>query len=248
VSRDGAAVQIESVSHRFDKSGDVLQQISLQITPGEFVSILGPSGCGKSTLLRLIADLETPTSGKIVGTQANKSFVFQEATLLPWRTALKNVELPLEFGSHHISERQHKAAISLSAMGLSDSLNKFPQELSGGMKMRVAVARAMVTDPSLLLLDEPFAALDENNRHSLQYDLRNRWIETGSTILFVTHSISEAVYLSDRLIILSGSPGRIIADHRVSLPRRRDEELRLSVEFLREVQKVHAIVRGNPNA
>lgn len=247
MSSVGAAIRLESVSHRFSNTGPVLKEIDLRISPGEFVAILGPSGCGKSTLLRLISNLETPSSGTVILDQLSKSFVFQEATLLPWRTSLGNVELPLELIGVGSSERAQLAIASLQALELGDSLNKYPQELSGGMKMRVAVARALVTEPSLLLLDEPFAALDENTRHSLQNDLRNRWITTSPTVLFVTHSISEAVYLADRIVVLSSRPGRTVADHRVSLPRERTEELRLTVEFLHEVQKVHSLVRGVPN-
>lgn len=244
MSLTGAGVLIESVSHRFDKTGSVLENIDLKIAQGEFVAILGPSGCGKSTLLRLVADLEIPTSGKISLNQSPKSFVFQEATLLPWRTSLGNVELPLELQGVEGSKRTELARLSLTAMNLSDSLNKYPQELSGGMKMRVAVARALVTQPSLMLLDEPFAALDETTRHSLQSDLRRRWLASQPTVLFVTHSISEAVYVADRIIVMSPRPGRAVADFKVSLPRERNEDLRLSVEFLHEAQKVHSLVRG----
>lgn len=241
----GAAVQIESVSHQFDKTGKVLDQIDLRISPGEFVAILGPSGCGKSTLLRLVSDLEKPTSGSINLDQHSKSFVFQEPTLLPWRTTATNVELPLELAGVERLKRERLARESLHAMNLGDALKKFPQELSGGMKMRVSVARALVTSPSLLLLDEPFAALDENTRYSLQNDLRKRWLATRPTVLFVTHSISEAAYVADRIVVLSGRPGRVIADYKVALPQERNEQLRLSVEFLHEVQQVHSLVRGS---
>lgn len=248
MSATGAAVRIESVSHQFRNTGKVLEQIDLRISPGEFVAILGPSGCGKSTLLRLISNLERPSHGSIEINKTIKSFVFQEATLLPWRTSLANVELPLELAGVRAGERSALAQSSLNAMGLSDATKKYPQELSGGMKMRVAVARALVTQPSLMLLDEPFAALDENTRFSLQNDLRRRWLSAQSTVVFVTHSISEAVYLADRIIVLSGRPGKLVADHKVNLPSERNEQLRLSVEFLREVQTVHGLVRGSSHA
>lgn len=244
MSSTGAAVRLESVSHQFLKTGKVLEQIDLRINPGEFVALLGPSGCGKSTLLRLVSYLDRPTTGLIAIDHSTKSFVFQEATLLPWRTALSNVELPLELANVSSVDRVTLAQGSLRAMGLGDAFEKYPQELSGGMKMRVAVARALVTKPSLLLLDEPFAALDENSRFALQKDLRKRWQAEKPTVLFVTHSITEAVFLADRIIVLSGRPGKIIADHQVNLPIERSEHLRLEVSFLQEVQKVHSLVRG----
>lgn len=244
MSSTGAAVRIESVSHEFKNSGKVLEKIDLSISPGEFVAILGPSGCGKSTLLRLIASLDKPRYGSITIDRSAKSFVFQDATLLPWRTSLANVELPLELAGVDPTERNQLARSSLEAMGLSDAVAKFPQELSGGMKMRVSVARALVTEPSLLLLDEPFAALDENSRFSLQNDLRRRWANAKPTVLFVTHSIAEAVYLADRIIVLSGRPGRVMADYKVTLPEERNEKLRLSVEFLHDVQMVHGLVKS----
>ena len=247
MSAIGAAVRIESVSHQFAKTGKVLDQIDLAMNPGEFVALLGPSGCGKSTLLRLVADLDRPSQGKVNLSESRKSFVFQESTLLPWRTSLGNVELPLELSGVSTEERGKLASISLQAMNLGDAQSKYPQELSGGMKMRVAVARALVTDPSLLLLDEPFAALDENTRFALQNDLRQRWQKLRPTVLFVTHSISEAVYVADRIIILSERPGRAIADYQVNLPSERTEQLRLSVEFLDEVKKIHSLVRGTSN-
>lgn len=166
---------------------------------------------------------------------------------MPAERAIWHVELPLELAGVEANERTSLAQASLNAMGLGDAAIKYPQELSGGMKMRVAVARALVTEPSLLLLDEPFAALDENTRFSLQNDLRRRWLSAKPTIVFVTHSISEAVYLADRIIILSGRPGKLVADHKVKLPTERTEQVRLSVEFLREVQTVHGLVRGAGN-
>lgn len=240
----GAAVKLNAVSHQFKKTGKVLEQINLAIQPGEFVAVLGPSGCGKSTLLRLVAELDRPSVGEILLSEQSKSFVFQESTLLPWRTALSNVELPLELRGTDEVERLAQSRKSLSSMGLEDAEQKYPQELSGGMKMRVSVARALVTKPSLLLLDEPFSALDETTRHSLQNDLRKRWALDAPTIIFVTHSIAEAVFLSDRVILLSERPGKVIADYKVNLPSLRNEELRLSVEFLHEVQKVNSLISG----
>lgn len=244
MSSVGAAVQIESVSHQFKNTGKVLEAIDLRIISGEFVAILGPSGCGKSTLLRLISSLSQPSSGSIAIDHSTKSFVFQEATLLPWRNSLANVELPLELAGVDATQRTKLARHELHAMGLGESELKYPLELSGGMKMRVAVARALVTRPSLLLLDEPFSALDESTRFSLQKDLRKRWQSEKPTVVFVTHSISEAVYLADRIIILSGRPGRVVADYKVNLSHERTEELRLGVEFLHELQKVNGLVRG----
>lgn len=242
MSETGAEVRLESISHQFKNTGEVLNQINLNVSSGEFVALLGPSGCGKSTLLRLISSLEKPTAGKVIRSNVTESFVFQESTLLPWRTALKNVELPLELGKINQDERISRARNSLLAMGLGDAEMKYPAELSGGMKMRVSVARALVTEPSLLLLDEPFAALDESTRHSLQIDLRKRWLAKSPTVFFVTHSISEAVFLADRIIVFSARPGRVIADHEVELPSERTEDLRLSLDFLKQVQKVNEII------
>lgn len=208
-----------------------LEPVTFSLEPGEFVSLLGPSGSGKSTLLRIIAGLERPSSGRVMCSSARRSFVFQDAALLPWRTVLDNVMLPLEFAGGS----RAAALAALEHVGLADAASLYPNQLSGGMKMRVSVARAIVSEPSLLLLDEPFAALDERTRHHLQEDLRALWISLGMTVVFVTHSAMEAVFVSNRAIVLSGGPGRVLADRRIDLGRERSVALRRDVRYLDEV-------------
>lgn len=231
-----AEIQMTDLTKVFAGSGPVFEKpISLQIQSGEFVSILGPSGCGKSTLLRLIGGLESASSGQIHSpSNAKKSFVFQEANLLPWRTCLQNVMLPLELKKEPSASTQ--ALEVLSRVDLEDAKNLYPAELSGGMKMRVSLARALVNKPSLLLLDEPFSALDENTRFKLQEDLRKLWIELGMTVVFVTHSVSEAVFLSNRCLVLSKKPSRMILDHPIELPKERTEALRLDPSFVSQMK------------
>ena len=232
----GARIEIKNLRRSFKETGPVVETLNLKIESGEFVSLLGPSGCGKSTLLRLIADLDHPDQGQLAvesfGQTFFRGFVFQESQLLPWRTVLENVALPLELRGVSRENRLEAARESLARVGLTEALTKYPNQLSGGMKMRVSVARALVTKPSLLLLDEPFAALDENTRFQLQADLRDLWATLKMTVVFVTHSVSEAVFLADRAIVLSPRPAKIVLDHRISL-RERD---RSDVEFIKEVQ------------
>ncbi|WP_353055715.1 ABC transporter ATP-binding protein [Epibacterium ulvae] len=218
------------------KFGDftALADISLDIEPGDFWTILGPSGCGKSTMLRLVSDLVPPASGtvEIFGktTEAARlarefAFVFQDATLLPWRSALKNVELPLEIGRKRgitipVGDRTPRELLEL--VGLKGREDALPHELSGGMRQRVAIARALVCQPKLLLMDEPFGALDEMTRDHLNLQLLDIWKETGTTILFVTHSISESVFLGQKVLMLESNPGRVkeVVDIDLPLPRK----------------------------
>jgi NitT/TauT family transport system ATP-binding protein len=216
--------------------------LTFSIAPGEFVSLLGPSGSGKSTLLRMIAGLETADSGSLRVESGSRSFVFQDAALLPWRTVLQNVMLPLELtGAHRASARAGEARDALAMVGLADAADLYPNQLSGGMKMRVSVARALVSKPSLLLFDEPFAALDERTRHRLQEDLRSLWLSFGMTVVFVTHSASEAVFVSDRAIVLSGSPGRVLDDHAISLGRERTDPLRSDPRYIEEIAYLNGV-------
>ncbi len=259
----GASVEISKLSRQFReraisaKTDLVLDHIDLSIRPGEFVSFLGPSGCGKSTLLRLIAGLDQPSAGRLTvepgvdlsvkfpTRKSFRGFVFQEAQLLPWLNVLDNAALPLELMKQ--SNAKDQAHEVLRRMGLGDALTKFPNQLSGGMKMRVSIARALVSEPSLLLLDEPFAALDENTRFRLQEELRSLWQRLKMTVIFVTHSISEAVFLSDRAIVFSKRPARIVVDHPVQLPTERNEALRTRPEILGEIAQVTAAFRrGDP--
>jgi NitT/TauT family transport system ATP-binding protein len=215
---------INSVSKRFDNGTLALEDITANIATGEFVALLGPSGCGKSTLLRLIAGLEEASSGAIAWDEGKQpgpgdiGFVFQDATLLPWATAAENVSLPLRLKGRRASVDAALVRATLARVGLQDFAHTRPKGLSGGMKMRVSIARALVSDPLVLLMDEPFAALDEFTRHRLQEDLRALWRQSGKTILFVTHSIYEAAYLASRIIIMSPRPGRIATDLRSTVP------------------------------
>tara|TARA_B110000208_G_C11790412_1_gene437261 strand:- start:2011 stop:2805 length:795 start_codon:yes stop_codon:yes gene_type:complete len=234
-----------SLSHASVKFGNftALEDISLDIGAGEFWTILGPSGCGKSTMLRLVSDLVPPATGKveILGktTEAARlarefAFVFQDATLLPWRSALKNVELPLEVGRKRgidvpRGDRTPKELLEL--VGLSGREDALPHELSGGMRQRVAIARALVCQPKLLLMDEPFGALDEMTRDRLNLQLLDIWKETGTTILFVTHSIPEAVFLGQRVLMLQALPGRVKEVVNIDLAYPRETPLRETPEF-----------------
>ena len=240
----GARVDIENVERRFPDTGQVVERLSTTIASGEFLSLLGPSGCGKSTLLRMIAGLDTPDSGKIQVQAGDRrffrGFVFQESHLLPWRSVLDNAALPLQLMGTPKGEARERARAALAKVGLTDALGRYPSQLSGGMKMRVSVARALVAEPSLLLLDEPFAALDEHIRHRLQEELRGLWESLKMTVVFVTHSVSEAVFLSDRAIVLSRRPARVLLDRKLELPAKRDAKLRTAPELLREVERLTA--------
>ena len=244
--RTGAAIKCEAVSRSFSGAGLVLDGISFDVEPGEFVALLGPSGSGKSSLLRLAAGLDYPNHGRLVIEGSNgalsRGFVFQEATLMPWRTVLRNTMLPLELTGRNKGEAEARAMEELRRVRLADFSARYPHELSGGMKMRASVARALTTRPNLLLLDEPFAALDESTRHALQLQLRVIWRALGMTVLFVTHSVTEAVFLADRIILLSQRPARLLLDRRVALPETRDTELRTSVEYNREIRHISAAV------
>jgi len=240
-------LSIEGVSKRFDNGTLALDNIVADIAKGDFVALLGPSGCGKSTLLRLLAGLETPTSG-VIDWDAGQppeageiGFVFQDPTLLPWADAAANVFLPLRLRGMRRDQAAPAIVEALGQVGLSDFAHARPRALSGGMKMRVSIARALVSNPILLLMDEPFAALDEFTRHKLQEDLRRLWQQTGKTIVFVTHSIFEAAYLASRILVMSPRPGRIAADFLTSIPD--DEDRRTSPEYVSLVAQVTATFR-----
>ncbi|MEY4708102.1 MAG: hypothetical protein RJB58_1825 [Pseudomonadota bacterium] len=218
-------LSLSGVAKRFSNGTQALRDLSFEVSPGQFVSLLGPSGCGKSTALRLTAGLLTPDAGKITfpGGRPETGFVFQEPTLMPWADALTNVRLPLDLKSVRREEANARAAHALARVGLGGFERALPRELSGGMKMRVSLARALVAEPQLLLLDEPFAALDEITRAQLGDDLLRLWREDGLTVLFVTHSVSESAYLSQRVLVMTPRPGRITAD--IALPPERDGRL-----------------------
>jgi NitT/TauT family transport system ATP-binding protein len=251
------ALSLQDVSMSFGASDSgqlvrALQQIDLEIRSGEFASLIGPSGCGKSTLLRLLGDLLAPTSGTIrvngkTPRQARLSreygIVFQQPVLYEWRTVLQNVQLPLEVMSVPARERRERAAALLSLVGLTDFAERYPWELSGGMQQRVSIARALSFRPSVLLMDEPFGALDEMTRERLNRELLNIWSETRTTVVFVTHSVAEAVFLSDRIVVMSPRPGRIDTVIDVDLPRPREADAREARRFFELVAEVRRHLR-----
>jgi len=215
-----------------------IKELTLDVAKGEFVSLVGPSGCGKSTFLNVLLGLLKPDAGEIrlngkqiTGPGQERAMVFQEFGLLPWRTVLANVELGLELKGVQASVRRERAMELIKMAGLAGFASHYPHELSGGMKQRVGLARALVTDPEVLLMDEPFAALDAQTRDLMQLELLQIWDRTKKTVVFVTHSIEEAAYLSDRVIVISARPGRAKDVMKIALPRPRDYEMRLSAEF-----------------
>jgi len=238
------AVACRGVSVRFftdQRSVTALSGIDLDVTRGEFLTLLGPSGCGKSTLLRAVADLVPPSAGdiRILGGTARAArrrrdigFVFQDPALLPWRTALANVALPLEVANGAKHKGKATPSELLELVGLKGWEHSYPHELSGGMRQRVSIARALVSDPQVLLMDEPFGALDEITRDRLNEELRRVWRETGTTILFVTHSIYEAAFLGQRVLMLASNPGRVREIIPVPLPEERSLAVRETVEFV----------------
>jgi NitT/TauT family transport system ATP-binding protein len=250
------AIDIRNVSLTFETADgkvDALSNVSLQIADGEFVSFIGPSGCGKTTMLRVIADLQQPTAGTLLvnGMSAERArlarrygYVFQAPALFPWRTIEKNLKLPLEVMGFSDSEQRQRAARYLALVNLTGFERKFPWQLSGGMQQRVSIARALSFDPALLLMDEPFGALDEIVRDHLNEQLLQLWDKTGKTVLFVTHSIPEAVFLSSKIVVMSPRPGRIIDIIDCDFPRDRTLEIRETPEFLKIAQRVRVGLRA----
>ena len=221
------------INKYFPSGVQALRDLNLEIGRGQFVSIVGPSGCGKSTFLRLVAGLDQPTSGelRVEGHDPlGLAFVFQDATLLPWRSVAHNITLPLELRREDADER---VAQTLELVGLTDFAAAYPAQLSGGMRMRVSIARALVTRPQILLLDEPFGALDEITRQRLNEELLRLWQEDRWTGLFVTHNVSEAVFLSQRVLVMSARPGHLLADIPIPFPYPRSPYLRSAPEFIR---------------
>jgi NitT/TauT family transport system ATP-binding protein len=230
-------VALKGVRRTFANGVVALERLSLEVWPGEFVSLLGPSGCGKSTALRIIAGLSEPTSGKVEWLDADAAnaprrigFVFQEPTLMPWATVAANVRLPLKLAGIGASA-QARVDAALARVGLSGFAQSYPRELSGGMKMRASIARALVTEPGLLLMDEPFAALDEITRFRLNNDLLELWQSLGKTVVFVTHSVFESVYLSQRIVVMTRRPGRVFTELSIDAPHPRDENFRTSADY-----------------
>lgn len=254
---DDVEISIKDVSMVYraadGKEVTALQNINFDIKKGEFISLLGPSGCGKTTLLRIIADLLQPTSGKVsVGGETPKDarlkqrygIVFQSPVLYDWRTVSKNVMLPLEIMHIPKEERKERARKMLELVNLSDFANHYPKQLSGGMQQRVGIARALAIKPEILLMDEPFSALDEFTREKLHEDLLRIWRKTNKTVIFVTHNIAESVFLSDRVCVLSPHPGRLSAVIDITLPRPRTLEMRDTQEFTDLIAKVRNSFEG----
>ncbi len=244
---------LKNVSKNFKIQGkelEVIKDINLTINDGEFLTIVGPSGCGKTTVLRMIAGLDFPTNGEItddgaliVGPSPGRGFVFQQYSLFPWRTVLDNIAFGPEVRGVSEDERYINARNYIELVGLSGFEDSYPHELSGGMKQRVAIARALANDPQALLMDEPFAALDVQTRHKLQEELVKIWQEENKTIIFVTHNVDEAVFLADRVVVLSKSPGEIIKSYPIELRRTRD---RTSPEYLQIKREITALLEVHP--
>jgi NitT/TauT family transport system ATP-binding protein len=234
-------VTMRNVDKLFSNGTLALKGMSLDVHAGEFISLLGPSGCGKSTALRIIAGLGAPSSGSIDWPSSSINarglpegdigFVFQEPTLMPWATVFGNVHLPLKLQGIGKAQARERIMDNLASVGLADFANAYPRELSGGMKMRVSIARALVTRPKLLLMDEPFAALDEITRQKLNDDVLRLWRETGITVIFVTHSVFESAFLSNRIVVMRARPGQVHADLPLHTSAVRDENYRTSEEY-----------------
>jgi NitT/TauT family transport system ATP-binding protein len=248
-----AAVDIGNVSKVFPGGTVALDSIDLDFRPGEFVSLIGPSGCGKSTLLRIIGDLIEPSDGEILinGKSAHQArldrdygIVFQDAVLYDWRTVAKNISLPLEMLGWSRAKRDARVREMLELVELGGFEKHHPWQLSGGMQQRVSIARALSFSPSLLLMDEPFGALDEMTRERLNAELLTIWADTGSTIVFVTHSIAEAVFLSTRVVVMSPRPGRVAGVVSIDLPQPRNMETREDPRFFELVTEVRELLRG----
>jgi NitT/TauT family transport system ATP-binding protein len=231
------AVAIDGVEKTYPNGVRALERVSLSIHESEFITLLGPSGCGKSTLLRMVAGLTQPSAGSMrlwPGSDAGQAppvFVFQHPTLMPWASVRRNVRLPLELARVNGAVIDTRVDTALKLVGLADFADAYPRELSGGMQMRASIARALVTEPRLLLMDEPFGALDEITRNRLDRDIRELWDRQKLTVVFVTHSIYEAVFLSTRVAVMSARPGRIVRDIAIDEPHPRTEDFRVSPGF-----------------
>jgi NitT/TauT family transport system ATP-binding protein len=244
-------IALEGVTKRFRNAAIAVQNVSITVERGEFVTFLGPSGCGKSTLLKLVSGLSPVSEGALrvngmtpESARSLVSFIFQDATLLPWRTVEKNVGLGMELEHSARQARKERVAQMLELVGLSHVARHYPRQLSGGMKMRASIARALVSRPRILLMDEPFAALDEMARDRLNEELLRLYSEQKWTVLFVTHSVAEAVFLSTRVVILAAHPGRVAHQIKVDLPWPRTAETRESKAFEEQVTQASRMLRG----
>ncbi len=240
---NGAVISFGGVSKVFADGTEALTDISFQVADGEFVSVVGPSGCGKSTLLRLASGLLGTTSGKVERSGDNVGYVFQDATLLPWRTVSKNVELFMELQGVSSEERRRRALRAIELVGLTGFADHYPKALSGGMKMRVSLARALTTSPPLFLLDEPFGALDEITRGNLNDELLRLFLHERFAAILITHNLYEAVYLSTRVFVMSSRPGRLVGEFEVPFDYPRDQDLRFDPRFAQLASRVSETLR-----
>ena len=239
------ALQFDNVGMTFPDGTQALENVSLSVTPGEFVTVVGPSGCGKSTLLRIASGLETQTQGSCAVDRDSIGYVFQDATLLPWRTVQRNIELLAELHGETKAECQRRAQEAISLVGLDGFADKYPRQLSGGMRMRASLARSLVMKPRVFLFDEPSGALDEITRERLNDQLRGLFQREGFAGLFITHSIAEAVYMSTRVMVMSPRPGRITASFDIPFAYPRNHDLRYSPEFAELCGQVSHALRGD---
>ena len=238
-------INLNEVSKTFDNGTIAVQGMSIDVLKGQFISFLGPSGCGKSTVLKMISGLLKPTTGEIVfnnssfgSEEIEIGYVFQDATLMPWATVSENVYLPLRLKGISKSQASNEIERVLTQVGLKDFYNSYPRELSGGMKMRVSIARALIMKPKLLLMDEPFAALDEMTRFKLNDDVLNFWEDGNLTVIFVTHSVFESVYLSNRVVVMAPRPGRVIADLLLNNDYPRSEKYRTTSNYAKNCRLI----------
>lgn len=243
-------IEVDEVAKFYGRRNEVhaLAEVSLEIADGEFVCIVGPSGCGKSTLLRMMAQLHRPSSGEVRlhdnGASHLSAMVFQNYSIFPWKTVRANIALPLRAAGVPAAERARRTDALMERLGLSDFADAYPSTLSGGMAQRVSIARALAVEPQILLMDEPFAALDAQMRRVLQDELLSIWQEDQRTVIFVTHSLEEAILLGDRILVMSARPGRIIGDHRVPFERPRRPEIRGTQEFAAFEEEIWSQMRG----
>ncbi len=242
---DRAALRFSGVGKRFGDGTEALTDVNLAVAPGEFVTVVGPSGCGKSTLLKIASGLTSATSGAVDTHAARLGYVFQDATLLPWRTVQHNVELLAELHGVGRAERAESARRAIELVGLQGFTKHRPGQLSGGMRMRVSLARSLTLSPEVFLFDEPFGALDEITRDRLNDELLKLFVDQRFAALFITHSVNEAVYLSTRVVVMSGRPGRLVSDFEVPFPYPRAPELRFTPQFAALAGAVSASLRGS---
>lgn len=239
-------IKAQNVSKTFDDRTEALRDVDLSIDPGSFTSLLGPSGCGKTTLLKLIANLASPSKGTITTSfsgPGSVGYVFQDPTLMPWADVTQNITMPLDIMGLDAAEKETRAEEALELVGLADFARAYPRALSGGMKMRASLARALASRPAVLLLDEPFAALDEITRNRLNDDLIRITAEQNLTVVFVTHSVFESVYLSNRIVVMAARPGRPIAEFHPDAPAGRTQDYRLTPDYTQMCGKVSAAVQ-----